>query len=65
MKKKLVNLIGMIIVGIVLFAFIKYNGKMNYETALLWTIMCYVIPMIIALVVLPFITRIIMNIFKK
>ncbi len=65
MKKKLVDLIAMILVGIVLFLFIKHNGKMDNETALLWTIMCYVVPMIIGLVVLPFITRIIMKIFKK
>ena len=53
MKKKLVDLIAMILVGIVLFLFIKHNGKMDNQTALLWTIMCYVVPMIIGLVVLP------------
>lgn len=65
MKKKLVDLITMIIVGIVLFMFIKHNGKMDNGTAFLWTIMCYVGPMIMGLVVLPFITRIIMKIFKR
>lgn len=65
MKKKLVDLTAMILVGIVLFLFIKHDGKMDNETALLWTIMCYVVPMIIGLVVLPFITRIIMKIFKN